>query len=243
MKIAIISDVHANLAALNAFPETACDALWCIGDLVDYGPKPHEVILEVRNRADVVVCGNHDYAVAASADPQCPQAFRRLAAETLFYTRQVCTDEDLDFLRNLPVYLEVKLAGTRFYLVHAMPTNPLFGYCAEASDQWEWEVKGLEADVLVVGHSHLPFVRRVGKTTIINPGSLGQSRTGRQSACYAIWEDGQVSLREYKYPIVDTIRDIRGMSISSDDQDALISVLQTGVLPLRHFMKVMAASG
>ena len=67
MKIAIISDIHANLAALNAFPGEPYDAVWCIGDLVDYGPRPHEVIQEIRNRLQVTVCGNHDYAAGSSA--------------------------------------------------------------------------------------------------------------------------------------------------------------------------------
>jgi len=234
MKIAIISDVHANLAALNAFPETDCDAIWCIGDLVGFGPRPSEVIREIRNRASLTVCGNHDFAAGSLAEPQCSPPFRRLAASTLEHTRQVCSEEDLHFLRGLPLFREVTVGSTRFYLVHAVPTNPLFGYCAEASDQWTWEVSGLNADILVVGHTHMPFIRVVNQTTIINPGSLGQPKTGCPNACYAVWEDGCLSLREYKYPLVDTIRDIRQMTVSRGDQDALISLLETGVLPFSY---------
>ncbi len=234
MKIAIISDVHANLAALNAFPEAFCDALWCVGDLVDYGPRPHEVIQKIRNRIDLTVCGNHDYAAGSATDPQCSPPFRRLAAETLRYTQQICTAEDLEFLRTLPVCQRVTVAATRFYVVHAIPTNPLFGYCAMDSDRWEWEVNGIESDVLVVGHTHTPFVRAVGNTVIVNPGSLGQPKTGRPFACYAVWEDGTVSLKEYEYPVDETIRDIRKMPISDDDQDALIAVLRTGSIPPPH---------
>lgn len=231
MKIAIISDVHANLAAFNAFPETSYDALWCVGDLVDYGPRPHEIIQEIRNRVDLTVCGNHDYAAGSAADPQCSPPFRRLAAETLRYTQQVCTAEDLEFLRTLPVCRQIRIASTRFYVVHAIPTNPLFGYCSKESDQWQWEVEGIQADVLVVGHTHTPFVRTVGSTVVVNPGSLGQPKTGRPLACYAVWEDGRVSLKEYEYPIEETIRDIRKVPISEQDQDALIGVLRTGTIP------------
>jgi len=231
MKIAIISDIHANLAALNAFPETSYDALWCVGDLVDYGPKPHEVIQEIRNRVDLSVCGNHDYAAGSSADPQCSPAFRRLAAETLRFTQQVCSWEDLEFLRTLPVCRQIKVASTHFYVVHATPTNPLFGYCAKDSDQWNWEVDGIQADVLVVGHTHTPFVRVIGDTTIVNPGSLGQPKTGRPLACYAVWEEGVVSLKEYEYPLEETIRDIRSLPIVDEDKDALIAVLRTGEIP------------
>lgn len=235
MKIAIISDIHANLAALNAFPETDCDAVWCIGDLVGFGPRPSEAIRELRDRADVTICGNHDLAAGVSVDSQCSSPFRRLAAETLEYTRQVCSEEDLEFLRGLPLFREVTVNSTRFYLVHAIPTNPLFGYCAETSDQWTWEVNNLNADILVVGHTHAPFIRVVNQTTIVNPGSLGQPKTGRQEACYAVWEDGRLWLKEYRYPITETIRDIRQMPIARGDQDALISVLETGVIPFSYF--------
>lgn len=63
MKIAIISDIHANLAALKAFPEADHDYLWCIGDLVDYAPKPHEVIQSMKRKTAVAIRGNHDHAV------------------------------------------------------------------------------------------------------------------------------------------------------------------------------------
>lgn len=237
MRIAIISDVHANLAALNALPGEPFDALWCLGDLVDYGPRPHEVVQEIRNRADLTVCGNHDYAAGCSADPQCSAPFRRLAAETLRFTQQDCTAEDLEFLRTLPIRRHVQIGSTRFHLVHAMPTQPLFGYCPKFSPQWECEVQAVDADVLVVGHTHTPFVRVVGNTTILNPGSLGQPKTGRPLACYAIWEDGQISLREYEYPIEETIRDIRKMPVSEDDREALIAVLRTGTIPARRAAK------
>ena len=240
MKIAIISDVHANLAALNAFPEKGYDALWCIGDLVDYGPRPSEVIQQIQARATVAVCGNHDFAAGYGRDPKCSVPYRKLAAETLNYTRQVCTGTDLEFLRSLPLHREVTLNSTRFYLVHAIPSDPLFGYCAEFSDRWQREVAALDIDFLVVGHTHTPFVRKAGKTTIVNPGSLGQPKTGRPLACYAVWEDGEISLREYQYPVAETVGQIRQMPLSSDDQDDLISVLERGVLPTRQFVRSAA---
>jgi predicted phosphodiesterase len=63
MKIAIISDIHGNLAALEAFPEKTFDQLWCLGELVDYGLRPHQVIQWVRHHATAVIRGNHDQAV------------------------------------------------------------------------------------------------------------------------------------------------------------------------------------
>lgn len=231
MKIVIVSDIHANLAALEALPEREFDQLWCIGDLVDYGPRPHDVVEWVKRSSTVTVRGNHDNAAGFSVDPRCSPPFKKLAAETLRFTQETCTEDDLAFLRTLQDQREIAVGSTRFYLVHACPTDPLFGYCPELSDRWEKEVLRIDADVLIVGHTHTPFVRTIGKTTIVNPGSLGQPKTGRPLACYAVWKDGTISLKEYPYPLRETAEQIRLMPISTDDQDALISVLETGALP------------
>lgn len=231
VKIVILSDIHGNLAALDALPERDYDALWCIGDLVDYGPHPHEVVQRIKQNATECVRGNHDNAAGLSVDPRCAPPYKRLAAETLRYTQQVCSEEDLDYLRNLPLCREVRISSTRFYLVHATPVDPLFGYCPEESGAWRDHVKAIEADVLIVGHTHTPFLRTEGGTAILNPGSLGQPKTGRPLACYAVWQDGQILRKEYEYPVAETIREIREMPITVPDQEALISVLQTGNLP------------
>lgn len=231
VKIVIVSDIHSNIAALEAFPEKDFDQLWCIGDLVDYGPKPREVIEWVRKKATVVVRGNHDHAVGFEVSPQCSQDFIRMATETQRFTQDVCSEADVAYLRNLPIQYTTKVDGTSFYLVHAIPTNPLFGYCPEESDQWQREIEWIRADVLVVGHTHTPFIRKVGSTTIVNPGSIGQPKTGRSLACYAVWDDVQISLKEYGYSVTDTVREIREMPVPRDIQDELIGVLITGSVP------------
>lgn len=232
MKIILISDVHANLAALAAFPERDYDQLWCIGDQVNYGPAPREAAEWIGERASVAVRGNHDHAAAFNLDPQCSPAYKKLAAETLAWTRAQCSAAQLHSLGELPIERRITVGATRFLLTHAMPSRPLFGYCAADSALWAEEVVQAGADVLVVGHTHTPFVRRVGGTLIVNPGSLGQPKTGRPLACYAVWQDGAVELREYAYPVEETARAIRVLPIASDSQEALIAVLTTGgVLP------------
>jgi predicted phosphodiesterase len=148
VKVAIISDIHANLSALEAFPERDFDQLWCVGDLMDYGPRPHEVIDWIKRKAVITVGGNHDHAAGFSADAQCSQPYKRLATEMLHYTQTVCTQEDFAFLRSLPIYDTAILSSARFYLVHAIPTDPLYGYCPEDSDRWESEARQISTDVL-----------------------------------------------------------------------------------------------
>ena len=228
MKIVILSDIHSNFAALKALPEKHYDQLWCLGDLVDYGPKPREVIRWISERAAHTVRGNHDHAVGFDVDAQCSPPYKRLAEETRQFTLAVCSKEDVAFLRNIAVQREIEICDTRFSLVHAMPTDPLFGYCPRESEQWHQQIKWIRADVLIVGHTHTPFIRKIGRTTIVNPGSLGQPKTGRPLACYAVWEDGVASLKEFEYPVDQTINEIRQMPISPEDQNALITVLKTG---------------
>jgi protein phosphatase len=228
VKIAIVSDIHGNLAALKAFPEAGYDQLWCLGDLVDYGPRPREVIQWVQKNAAVAVRGNHDHAVGLDVDPQCSPAFSGLADVTRKYTLAIVSESEREFLRKLSIHREFEVGKANIYCVHATPSDPLFGYCAENSDRWQQEVDRIAADVLVVGHTHTPFIRRIGRTLIVNPGSLGQPKTGRSLACYAVYEDGNFSLKEYEYPIQETEQDIRNMPISPQDQEALIAVLHTG---------------
>jgi putative phosphoesterase len=228
MKIVIISDIHANLEALKSLPEDDYDELWCLGDLVDYGPRPHEVIQWIKDCASVVVRGNHDYAIGFDVDPQCSRPYQHLASETMRYTREVCTNDDFVFLRQLPLQREIVAHGHRFYVVHAAPTDPLFAYHTEDSKLWEREVQWINADFLFVGHTHTPFVRNVGWCTIVNPGSLGQPKTGRPFACYAVWENGEISLKEFKYPVEETSRQIRQMPLTNADREDLIAVLETG---------------
>jgi len=197
MKIVIISDIHGNFASLEHFPEKHCDQLWCLGDLVDYGPSPHEVIDWVRRRATAAVRGNHDHAVGFNVDPRYPVPFKQAVSEAMRFTREACTNEDIECLRNLAVQRELVVGTNSFYLVHATPTDPLFGYRPPDSGLWANETQWINADFPVVGHTHTPFIRRIGGCTILNPGSLRRSKS--PLACYAVWEDGEISFREYRY--------------------------------------------
>ena len=228
MKIAIISDIHANLAALEAFPEKNCDHILCLGDLVDYGPNPKEVIRWIREHNIVCVRGNHDQAAGYRTASHCAAPFMRLAAATLRYTMDVLSSAESQYLQRLPVHTEVTIAKTRFYLVHATPTDPLYGYCAASSQRWVEELEWVDADVVLTGHTHIPVVRQIGTGKLVNPGSLGQPKTGDPDACYAVWEDGTVTLKTYSYPVESTVSAILAMPVSLSIQEDLIYLLRTG---------------
>src|ERR1035437_7233445 len=102
MKLLIVSDIHAKLEALQAVLAESHDELWVLGDLVNYGPNPSEVVDLVRRNASVVVQGNHDYAVGGGSDPQCSSAFREMARVMQNYTEPLLNADQRALLRALP---------------------------------------------------------------------------------------------------------------------------------------------
>jgi putative phosphoesterase len=232
MKIVIISDLHGNLEALTALPEQY-DELWVLGDLVNYGPDPAEVVEFVKARASVMVRGNHDHAIGFGADPRCSPPFREMAEAMMQYTNSVLSDSQKQFLRDLPLTAEREVEGVRVSLCHAVPSDPLFAYCLPDSDQWIKEVDLVNSSVLLVGHTHRPFVRQIGTKKIVNPGSLGQPKTGRPAACYAVWDEGRIELRSFEYPFEETIRKIDALPIAAGIKSSLAEVLRNGGLPAK----------
>jgi putative phosphoesterase len=227
MKIAIISDLHGNYEALRSLP-TGYDELWILGDLVNYGPEPAAVVDFARTNSKVVVRGNHDNSIGFDVDPRCTVRYQKMADLTRRYTASALQKEQKQFLRLLPLKLELKREGTRFYLCHAKPSDPLYGYCPEESDEWVEELEQVNADALLVGHTHTPFIRKIGKKTVVNPGSLGQPKTGKPDACYAIWENGDFQLKSFPYAVDKTVERLKALAFPVDVEKDLITVLQTG---------------
>jgi protein phosphatase len=221
MKIAIIADIHANFAAVRAFPE-AFDELWVIGDFVNFGPKPGEVIDCVRAHAHCVVRGNHDHAVGYGTNPRCIPAYGAMAEETRTYSASVLTEDQKQYLQLLPLTAERTLLGTRFHLCHATPSDPLFGYLEQDSRTWESEVASTWSDVTVVGHAHVPFLRTLGKIHLLNPGSLAGLKLTSPQASYATWEDGQFHLKRYSYPFEEIVAAIRSHAYFSSGSRAVM---------------------
>jgi putative phosphoesterase len=232
MRILIVSDIHANYDALSALEETY-DELWVLGDLVNYGPEPGPVIDFVRSKAAVMVSGNHDYSIGFNQDPRCSDRFRDMAEATRRYSDTVLGFEQKQFLRQLPLYAEARRGGTSFYLCHAIPSDPLYGYCQAESPRWTAELDNINADVILVGHTHHPAVRSIGSRLVVNPGSLGQPKSGGPEACYAIWEDGRMELKSCSYPLEPAVEKVQALPIQAALRDELSAILRTGKVPTR----------
>lgn len=127
MRALIVSDLHANLEAISALPSDF-DQLWVLGDLVNYGPNPAEAIEFVREKASIVVRGNHDRSIGFEEDPRCSARFRAMAEETGRYTRSVLGEEQRKYLRDLPLKATAD--------IEALPPPPLF------ARKTEWPARG-----------------------------------------------------------------------------------------------------
>jgi protein phosphatase len=153
-----------------------------------------------------------------------------MALETQRFTIETIKAAVSAFLRQIPLQRIVERDGKRFHLCHATPSDPLYGYCPELSEMWTEEVEAIHADFLLVGHTHTAFIRKVGLTTVVNPGSLGQPKTGKPDACYAVWHDDHFELKQFAYPFNETISKLRKLPVSQEVKRDLETVLVSGSL-------------
>ncbi len=230
MKLLVISDVHANWPALRAIREEA-DAVVCLGDLVSYGPFPRECVAWVREHGMHVVRGNHDTALAYRVDPRAADFKRELASATLEHHRRLLSRGEVGWLRRLPKEVRFRFDEYSFHAVHASPKDHLFSYrlTPDLSDEeLKKEVEGVRADIVLLGHTHLPMSRGVWTKVILNPGSVGQPLDGNPRASYAVIKDGVAEIRRVAYDSEVTVAGIREMGLVDDVTRALITILLTG---------------
>jgi diadenosine tetraphosphatase ApaH/serine/threonine PP2A family protein phosphatase len=111
---------------------------------------------------------------------------------------------------------------------HATPSDPLFAYRPQDSDLWLTDEVDRAIQVELVGHTHVPFRRALPERVIVNPGSVGQPKHGRAEACYALWQDGKITLASAPYDFKRTIDKLRDLRLSSVVFDGLAKMLRTG---------------
>jgi protein phosphatase len=234
MRILIFSDLHSNLEALAALHtvEKPPDALFFLGDAVGYGPDPAACLAWLRAHATYAVRGDHDHATANGADFASPSEYRDLAIATREHTLRQLKGADLAYLAILPTTARVELGGARFFLAHASPREPMtrgLDLLAMSDNALRAELEGINADVILLGHTHVPAIRRVGSAHIVNPGSLGQPRHGLPSATYAVWADGHLQIKHIDYAPKATQNKLALMSLDPEIAARLSEVLERGI--------------
>jgi putative phosphoesterase len=230
MRILLIADIHANWAALQAVLQEPHDVCLMLGDLVDYGPEPGPCVDWARIHATHAVRGNHDHNVAQNVVNANGGGFRYLSNASRKISRERLGESEFRFLGTLPVTKMVTLDQHRFFLVHATPRDPLDETAPAEAEFWQRRLANVEADVVCVGHTHMPYVLEAGKKLVINPGSVGQPRDGDPRAAYAVLEGFNVELKRIEYPIEETVESLMGCAIPEDARDRLVEVLRTGRL-------------
>jgi len=220
MRFAVISDVHANLEALEAvlkdIRKRRVEGILFLGDAVGYGPNPNECLQVLSDNCRILLAGNHDRAAAGLTDIE---YFNEYAKKAVLWTRQVLTEKSRRLIENLPV--QQKLKKENVLLVHSSPKEPeAWHYLVTL---WDAEVNFQYFDerICILGHSHLPFVIErlpsgemitynstagLGQNEryIINAGSVGQPRDGDPRACYVLFEGGSSEFVRVEYNIKET---------------------------------------
>jgi putative phosphoesterase len=236
MIFAVISDIHANLHALEAVWEDiesqGPDLVYCLGDLVGYGAFPNEVIEFIRKREISTVMGNYDEGVGFDMD-DCGCAYKtveedRLGKLSLLWTRWHTTPENKTFLQELP--LQIRLEGQRPYmlLVHGSPRK-INEYLYEDRPKASLEriAKLAGTDVLLFGHTHFPYVKTIGNTLFVNTGSVGKPKDGDPRGSYVILKTGRrtnVEIHRVRYDEKAAAEAIR----ESNLPDHFADLLETG---------------
>jgi len=229
MKLLILSDVHGNWPALQAVlqAEPDYDAIAFCGDVVDYGPQPVESLRWLAENATYSVRGNHDNALGFDVDCRCMGSFRDYSLATRAWHWTLLGDGDRQWLRDLPTLTWFTWEGRHYRMAHATPQGDLFEYLA--MDHWDERVADLDADFVLLGHTHVQGVRNCGRTTVVNPGSIGLARDHRGQACYAVCVEGQVHLRRVSYQTERTISLLRGAPLPETVISGLASILTLDV--------------
>lgn len=235
MRYLIVSDIHSNLIAFEAVVKHAgqFDKIWCLGDVVGYGPRPNECIQRLREFDHACVAGNHDWAALGRLELD---DFNVDAQVSTLWTRQELTAESTAYLEALP---QRHVEGD-YTLVHGSPREPIWEYIlfpSMATPQFDF----FDTRVCFVGHTHAPVIFTqvqgsgglagceasalpVGETItlgaerqIINPGSVGQPRDGDPRAAYAVLDSGLHQLQHFRveYPVGDVQKEMATKGLPS----------------------------
>jgi putative phosphoesterase len=234
-RAAVITDVHANLPALEAVLEahdgSGVDAVYCGGDLVGYGPHPNEVCRLIEERGIPTIYGNYDYAIARDLE-DCGCAYRdqhdrELGELSVAWTLEHTERRSKDFMRGLPFDLRFDLGGRRVRLVHGSPRKVNeYLFADKPLRTFERIAAGADCDVLVFGHTHQPWVAEYGGVLFVNCGSVGKPKDGDPRASSAVLEvdGGRVvaHIDRIEYDVTAVAREVEGAGLPGEYAEKLL---------------------
>lgn len=233
MKLAFLSDIHANLHALEAawadLESRRPEAVYCLGDLVGYGAFPDAVVDFIRRRDIPTVMGNYDDGVGFEQD-DCGCVYRDPQDDhrgrlSLRWTQANTTPETKAFLRGLPLQIRLEGQRPRLLLVHGSPRK-INEYLYQDRPQATFErIAALAGcEVLLFGHTHLPYQKSIAGTLFVNAGSVGKPKDGDPRAGYVLLETGRrtrVDFRRVPYDVAAAARAVRESGLPEAFADQL----------------------
>lgn len=218
--IAIISDIHANLAALqsvlNEIESLNCDEIICLGDVTGYGPQPAECIELLRANEVVCIKGNHDHYVSTNSG--CPRS--RLVSEISEKHHQMLTSQQIRWLEDSSEFI----VRGRAIFTHGGPRDYLEQYLYKVSEQDIPE----QYDFMFTGHTHVQALFKWRHKQYCNPGSVGQPRDGNPNAAFATFDGDSISLHRVAYDIDSTVREMKRMGFEKHYYENLYIGAQIG---------------
>ena len=214
MKIAVISDIHGNMQALDAVLENIkkenCEKIFCLGDLAMAGPQPFETVEKIRELQKTtdftIIQGNTDEMIA-NCDNQILHMLEEnnpVMAHALESDITTVSEEQKNYLRNLPSQKEIEIEGLKILLVHGSPRKNNENIFDNLKiEEVEEMISGTNADIIFCGHTHVPCGYQTNtKQTVVNAGSVGRPFSEEPKSCYAVLEinNGEFSI---KHNLVD----------------------------------------
>lgn len=229
MRCLVLSDIHANLAALDTVLADSgrFDFIWCLGDVIGYGPDPNECVARLREHPHLCLSGNHDWAALGKIDLRGFNTDARISAE---WTQRNLSSASRAYLQALPPYT---VEGS-YTLAHGSPRQPIWEYILDPLTA-DHNFTAFKTTICLVGHTHIPGMFHLPDGSsdgqhcepraplwnkalhlnsgrwIVNPGSVGQPRDGNPNASYAVLdlEENTWEYRRIPYPVQDTQRRMR----------------------------------
>jgi putative phosphoesterase len=233
--VAVITDIHANLPALEGalarIEELGIARIYCGGDLVGYGPHPNEVCALIEERRIPTIYGNYDYAIGRDLE-DCGCAYptqheRDLGQRSVDWTLAHTDRHAKDFMRELPFDLRFDVGDNAVHLVHGSPRK-VNEYLFEdkPASLYERLARAEEGDTMAFGHTHKPWVREYGGVLFVNCGSVGKPKDGDPRAAFAILRPAgarlEVEIERVAYDAQAVAREVASAGLPEEYAEKLV---------------------